>query len=178
MDAIVEAAVKELASFDEIVRNIVELDYMLKDARNTQSLRTLLDRLQFICCSRQGILPFLKRLQRQEKIEDHAWKDLSFNFPLERVTVAEAGEVMQRHISDLKARFGEGVDDFLVAIIDLKFAGRSVVEGLRTALRKDYYSAVAVAAAAQTAAALVPSVQALQQSLTYALEKLDAYEPA
>jgi hypothetical protein len=99
----------------------------------------LLDRLQFIYCSRQGILPFLQRLQRQEKIEDHAWKDLSFNFPLERVTVAKAGDVMQRHISDLKARFGEDISDFLVAVIGLKFAVRSVIEGLQTALRKDYF---------------------------------------
>jgi hypothetical protein len=178
MDAIADTAIKELASFDEIVRHIVGIDYMLKDPRNTQALRTLLDRLQFIYFSRQGILPFLQRLQRQEKIEDHAWKDLSFNFPLERLTVANAGAVMHRHISDLKARFGEDISDFLIAIIDLKFAVRSVVEGFQTALRKDYFSADAVAVAAQTAAVLVPSAQALRASLAYALEKLDAYEPA
>jgi hypothetical protein len=85
---------------------------------------------------------------------------------------------MQRHISDLEARFGVEFANFLTAIVDLKFSVRTVIEEMRTALRKDYFGAATLATAAQTAAALVPAALALQDSLTAAIEKLDAYEPA
>jgi hypothetical protein len=173
----VDAAIKELESFDEIVRGIVDLDYLLVDARSTASLRTLIDRLQFVYFSKRGILPFLLKLQKSEPIEDHEWKDIAFNFELERESVAKAADVMQRHMSDLKARFGAEISDFLAAIVDLKFAVRTVIEDMRTALRKDTFAAPTLATGAQTAAALVPPAQALKGSVAAAIEKLDAYEP-
>jgi hypothetical protein len=178
MDTTVVSAIKELESFDEIVRNIVDIDYLLADARSTQSLKLLLDRMQFIYFSKRGILPFMLKLAKQEQIEDHQWKDISFNFELERATVAKAADVMQRHISDLESRFGAEIFDFLTAIADQKFVVRTVIENMRTALRKDYFAATTLTEVAETAAALVPPLQMLQESVTGAIEKLDAYEPA
>jgi hypothetical protein len=172
------AAIKELEGFDEIVRGLAELDYLFKDARSTKSLRTLIDRLQFIFFSKRGVLPFLRKLANHEQIEDHEWKDISFNFELERASVAEAADVMQRHMSDLESRFGKEISDFFTAIVDLKFATRTAIEAMRTALRKDFFAAATQASAAQTAAALVPPAQALEKSVAAAIEKLEAYEPA
>jgi hypothetical protein len=178
MGATSDSAIKEIESFDEIVRNIVDIDYLVNDARDVQSLRTLLDRLQFIFFSKKGILPFLIRLARNEQIEDHDWKDIAFNFELEHASVAKAADAMQRHMSDLESRFGEEFSNFLAAIVDLKFVVRTVIEEQRTALRKDYFAAATLVTAAQTAAALLPSAEALKDSLALAIEKLDAYEPA
>jgi hypothetical protein len=178
MDATVDSAINELESFDQIVRNVVDIDYLVKDARNVQSLRTLMDRLQFIFFSKKGVLPFLARLARHGQIEDHDWKDIAFNFELERATVAKAADAMRRHASDLEARFGEDFAKFLTAIVDLKFTVRTVIENMRTDLRKDYFVPATLAATAQMAAALVPSAEVLKESLAFAIEKLDAYEPA
>jgi hypothetical protein len=171
--ATIGAVAREIGNVDKIVKNLVGLDFIVKDALAQRSLRTVIDRIEYIYFSKQTYLRLLQQLATHQNVSPSAYVKASESLQRSEPEVMEALEAIRQSMDKHAIRFDDEFIDLMQLLVDVKTRVRGSLWDLMEYLKEQGFSKAAADEVATTAANLVSEINILNKSLKDARGTID-----
>src|ERR1700730_16111688 len=124
---------KEIGNIDKFLRNLMTLDLLFKDNLKSRQIRKVVDQLEYIYFSRDGVKGALQKL-RDKKIVNGAQRDKLINeinqFYNDNPRVFDTVNELTNFFNSAELRYGEETTEIGILITYVKTKVREAIWGL------------------------------------------------
>jgi len=166
--------IAELTKIDRLVRTVINFQSRIRDALDERSLNQVIDGLDELYFSKQGVLPLLEAIAKGQRFDQDELEKRYAYFREKARSISSTVERIEQIIPRFEPRYRREFADLLTMIGYGKFQARWLVQGLIDYLRRDGFSESAVERAKTMAADVVERVHVFNEAIRMAREQLSS----
>ena len=159
---------------DRLVRTVINFQSRIRDALDERSLNQVIDGLDELYFSKQGVLPLLEAIAKGQRFDQDELEKRYAYFREKARSISSTVERIEQIIPRFEPRYRREFADLLTMIGYGKFQARWLVQGLIDYLRRDGFSESAVERAKTMAADVVERVHVFNEAIRMAREQLSS----